>query len=299
MWNPVQGVPTKRTNHFWKGLLAGAFIAVALLAGGLLMLRNTSEPREAPEAERVLSAQAGLPFQVLIPAYLPAGFMRERMEIKTDQPGPHGEPMVQLIYSTRQGSALALSEWIPSDQGADQAESNARLCRCICRSPTVCDVIGAEFSVGLVRVSVQLSAVNLLSHDQLQFVLDTLGPAANRQVYTAMEQVPLTYSVSPAVDIPLNADGVQEFTLVVTPQGYSPEHFAVKKDVPVRLIFRQLGQVGCGNELIVEWGAGKRATLTLASPSDKQILEFTPEQAGDSSFHCPHQIYRGVMTVRD
>ena len=36
--------------------------------------------------------------------------------------------------------------------------------------------------------------------------------------------------------------------LVVSPGGYNPVHFAVKKDLPVRLIFTQLGDVGCGNE---------------------------------------------------
>ena len=49
------------------------------------------------------SAQAELPFQVLIPAYLPKFFNREKMEIITDQPGPNGEKMIQLIYSTRKG----------------------------------------------------------------------------------------------------------------------------------------------------------------------------------------------------
>jgi plastocyanin domain-containing protein len=86
---------------------------------------------------------------------------------------------------------------------------------------------------------------------------------------------------------------------VVTPQGYSPVHFSIKKDVPVRLIFRQLGEVGCGNELMIEWGRGKDATLILTSPSDKQVLEFTPGQAGEFRFNCPHLIYRGVMTVVD
>jgi plastocyanin domain-containing protein len=114
-----------------------------------------------------------------------------------------------------------------------------------------------------------------------------------------MEEIPVSYSVPPAVDIPVNADGVQELTLVVTPEGYSPVHFAVKKGVPVRLIFRQLGEVGCGDELVVQWGAGKSATLKLDSPGDKQVLEFTPGQVGEFRIHCPHEIYRGVMTVKD
>jgi plastocyanin domain-containing protein len=133
----------------------------------------------------------------------------------------------------------------------------------------------------------------------LQFVLDTLGPAANRQVYSSIEDVPLSFSVPPPVEVPMGEDGVQELTLVVSPQGYSPVHFAVKRDVPVRLIFRQLGYVGCGNELIFPWGKRDTTTLILASEADKRVLEFTPGEAGEFQFHCPHFIYRGVMTVTE
>jgi plastocyanin domain-containing protein len=148
-------------------------------------------------------------------------------------------------------------------------------------------------------VKVEFSAPNLIYYDQMQLLLGTLGPATNRQVYSSIEDVPLSFSVPPAVEIPTGADGVQEVTLVVSPQGYSPVHFSVKKDVRVRLIFRQLGQVGCGNELIFQWSTRKNATLILASESDKQVLEFTPGEAGEFQFNCPHLIYRGVMTVID
>jgi plastocyanin domain-containing protein len=111
--------------------------------------------------------------------------------------------------------------------------------------------------------------------------------------------VPVTHFLPPAVHVPINAAGIQELTLVVTPQGYSPAHLAVKVGVPVRLIFRQLGVVGCGNELLFQWGTGQSAELKLASPGDSQVLEFTPAQIGDFRFNCPHLIYVGGMTVQE
>ncbi len=81
-----------------------------------------------------------------------------------------------------------------------------------------------------------------------------------------MKDVPVTYSLPPAVEVPLNDQGVQEVTLVVLPEGYNPAHFSVKKGLPVHLIFRQLGQVGCGDELIFTWGKGKSADLKLPLP---------------------------------
>jgi plastocyanin domain-containing protein len=133
----------------------------------------------------------------------------------------------------------------------------------------------------------------------LQFVLETLGPAANRQIYSSVQDVPLSLSMPEPVEAPVNSAGVQELTLVVSPQGYSPVHFAVKKGIPVRLSFRQLGQVGCGNELIFQWGSRESKTLILDSPADQETLEFTPAQAGEFRFNCPHLIYRGLMTVTE
>jgi plastocyanin domain-containing protein len=101
------------------------------------------------------------------------------------------------------------------------------------------------------------------------------------------------------VEVETNAEGVQEVVLVVTPGGYTPLRFAVKKGVPVRLIFRSLGQVGCGNELNFPTGGGGMAALTLSSPSDQQVLEFTPQETGAFEFFCGHLMYRGVMTVHD
>ena len=63
--------------------------------------------------------------------------------------------------------------------------------------------------------------------------------------------------------------------------------------------FRQLGKVGCGNELLFPTGGGRIVTLVLASAADRQALEFTPAETGEFPFACPHDIYRGVMTVRD
>ncbi len=275
------------------------FVIGILFTGCAVIKKSPTGTRQAPEAERVLQAQMSLPFQVLIPAYLPRSINREKVKVITDQVGPSGEPMVQLIYSLRKGGFITLSEWIPEEVEKAGTSADSKRCLCVCRSPTVCETLGVEINVGAVRVRVQFSVANLLSSTQLQFVLDTLGPAINNQVYSSIKDVPISESVPPAVEIPVNTDGVQDLTLVVTPQGYTPVHFSVKKGIPVRLIFRQLGQVGCGNELVFQWGEKKSTTLKLDSAGDKKVFEFTPNQAGDFPFNCPHLIYRGVMTVTE
>ncbi len=281
-----------------KALVGGIFIVcIGLLFAGYLLLRNRlTQPREAPEAEIVLNAQVEMPFQVLIPAYLPKSFLRERAQVNIDQVGPQGEPMVELIYPTRHGDTLTLYEWLPSEQDAGGQRT---YCKCACVSRMNCNTAEMGLSIGPLRLMVNVSAPDMLTSQELIFIIDTLGPAMNRQIYSSMKEVPVSDTVPEAVNVPINADGVQEVTLVVTPNGYSPVHFAVQRGVPVILTFRQTGYVGCGDELIFQWGEDESTTLKLRAANDVQTLEFTPGETGDFRFNCPHLFYRGVMTVRD
>ena len=297
----------KNKRYWWFGLLAG-IAAVILLVSGVLWLRNRlSGPREAPEAEQILVAQAGVPFQVLIPAYLPAGFDRKQVEIQTEQTGPSGEPMVSLTYTTRAGIKLTLNEWIPlnleTTGGAGTvSESNQEgvsRCSCFCKDQNLCSITRLMVEIGSLRIMGETSHPEILSLSLVQTILRTLAPASGLVVLSSLEDVPLSSGLPPPVDATLDSSGVQEIVLVISQEGYTPVHFAVKKDIPVRLVFKQLGEVGCGNELWIEWGTEQPGHLTLTSQSDQQELEFTPQRAGEFPFHCPHYIYQGVMTVLD
>ncbi len=286
-----------RSTGRWRYMLWGGItiVIVCILIPGFIWLKNKSaEPREAPETDLVLNAQIQMPFQVLIPAYLPKFFVREKIEITTDELGPNGEPMVQLVYPTSGGDTLTLLEWQPDPQ--DTAAQKA-YCKCMCLSSTACNPVEMGFMSGSLRLLAKISGPNILKYEEAQLILETLGPAVNRQVYSSIKEVPVSFTVPDAVNISINDAGVQEVTLVVTPQGYSPVHFAVQQGIPVKLIFRQIGQVGCGNQLIFQWSRGKSTTLNLDTAGDLQTLEFTPRETGDFPFSCPHLIYRGVMTV--
>jgi hypothetical protein len=269
----------------------------------LVLRSNASQPTEAPEAQRILDVQASMPFQVLIPAFLPKEFDRSGVKIDVNQSGPGGEPMVQLTYRTRNGAALFIRQWVPVNPASEILASSR---------PVVTKwgqgwflkqgegLIAMWIDVGPLRASIYTATQEVLSQEELLVVADTMGPASNRQVFDFVLDPPKIRQVAPPppVEIPINAEGVQHVDLIVTPGGYSPLRFAVKKDVPVRLTFRQLGQVGCGNELNFPTNADNRVSLTLKSPTDKQVLEFTPTQAGEFQFFCSHSMYRGLMTVR-
>ncbi len=297
---------SKQSRPLWMGrwYLVGGVILVGLLAlGGWWARSKAQAPRDAPEASIVYSVQANMPFQILIPAYLPAEFNREKMEITVDQSGPGGEPMVQLAYSTDQAAVLFVREWVPVNPDMEIL-ANSRPVETKWGKGWLLtqgdSLVALWVDIGPLRTSVYSSNVDLLPRERILEIAETLGPPSSQQVFTFEVATPVIKEMAPPppVEISINDQGVQEFTLVVTPGGYDPLRFSVKVGVPVRMTFRQLGQVGCGNELLFPDDPQNPSALRLANESDEQVLEFTPQQVGDFQFFCAHRMYRGVMTVR-
>jgi hypothetical protein len=282
---------------------AALIITMLLVAGWAWPRMFATGPVEAPEVEAVLQAQAELPFQILIPAYLPQGFKRQEVRIFTGEPGPQGQAMAQLVYTHPLSVTLTIYEWIPGSEAAgDPANSPAsgvNRCRCLCSGGNFCSANRLMVDNGPLRISAETSDPTLLSREHVQVILTTLSPAGGLLTYSTLQDVPAASNLPPAEEAPVNDEGVQELVLVVSPNGYTPVHFSVKKDIPVRLVFRVLGEVGCGNEVTFQWGAQEQETLVLSGSGDSKTLEFTPRETGQYLFHCPHYIYQGVMSVLD
>ncbi len=276
-----------------------------LALGGWWAVANSraAETKEAPEAQMVLDAQADMPFQILIPAYLPKAFDRAAIEISVNQTGPGGEPMVQLIYRTREGATLFIREWVPVNPDKEVLAASRPIQTkwgqgWLLRQGEA--LIAIWVDIGPLRASIYTRNQNVLPREELLAVAETMGPASNRQVFDFILNPPQVRAVEPPppLEIPINAEGIQEVDLIVTPGGYSPLRFSVQKDVPVRVTFRQLGRVGCGNELNLPYGTNLAAGLKLKDTQDVQVAEFTPLEAGDFTFFCAHLMYKGIMTVR-
>jgi len=291
-----------RSRGRWLALGA---VAVIVVAGVWLALRGrASVSAEAPEAQKVLDVQATMPFQILIPAYLPKSFDRVNMEIDVNMSGPGGEPMVQLTYRTRRGQALYVREWVPVNPTLETLASSRPVETkwgqgWLLRQGQGLTAIWVD--IGPLRSSIYAPDQTVVDVEHMLAIADNMGPASNRQVFSFVVDPPEVREVQPPppVEATINAEGVQEVDLIVTPGGYSPLRFSVKVGVPVRLSFRQLGEVGCGNELILPTADGGTASVLLESPTDRKTLDFTPRQVGQYQFFCSHTMYRGVMTVRE
>ncbi|RPI88158.1 MAG: hypothetical protein EHM40_22495, partial [Chloroflexi bacterium] len=61
MLDGMPGLTNRKSHRSHKGWLAGLLVLIPLLIAALVWFRaGSSQPREAPEAERVLTAQAEL-----------------------------------------------------------------------------------------------------------------------------------------------------------------------------------------------------------------------------------------------
>ena len=88
--------------------------------------------------------------------------------------------------------------------------------------------------------------------------------------------------------------GIQEIEIAVD-GGYSPNRIVVRVGQPVRLNFFRTDPSSCLEKVILpEFHRAADLLLDRITP-----VEFTPEQAGEYTFHCGMKMFRGTVVVRD
>jgi hypothetical protein len=294
-----------RHKRRWIAIGGGVIVLLLIALGAWLVSQGrASAPAEAPEAQTVLDVQADMPFQILIPAFLPKEFDRENMQIDVRQTGPGGEPMTQLTYPARKGRPLFIRQWVPVNPEKEILAASRPVETKWGQGWLLKQgegLIAIWIDIGPLRASIYTSDQALIDREHLLAIAETMGPASNRQVFDFVVDPPEVRAVEPPPPVvaPINDEGVQEVDLIVTPGGYSPLRFSVQRGVPVKLTFRQLGRVGCGNELNLPYGTNLAAGLKLKDASETQVFEFTPQEPGEFTFFCAHLMYKGIMTVRE
>ena len=87
--------------------------------------------------------------------------------------------------------------------------------------------------------------------------------------------------------------GVQEVEVIVR-GGYTPDRIEVTQGRPVRLTFHRQESNPC-TEQVVLGDFGIARTL----PEGKRVaVEFTPQKAGEFTFHCSMNMVRGTLVVK-
>jgi len=118
---------------------------------------------------------------------------------------------------------------------------------------------------------------------KLVLVGNTLAWFRNQAfTYTAELLQIIDVQPPPPQEVPVNSEGVQELNLTITPGGFVPIRFEVQKGIPSNQ-FRALGEVGCGNTIMVPTEGLNYAALEVTK-ADVRHYNLTPDEAGQFKF---------------
>lgn len=93
---------------------------------------------------------------------------------------------------------------------------------------------------------------------------------------------------------PVVVDGVQVMKIVVTSSGYTPARIAVRRDMPVRLVFEQRSSSACASQVQIPDLDVPKTTL----PKGKETtIEFTPTRTGEFRLTCGMEMLSGTVVV--
>lgn len=87
--------------------------------------------------------------------------------------------------------------------------------------------------------------------------------------------------------------GVQEVEVVVR-GGYTPDRIEVTQGRPVRLTFHRMESNPCTEQVVI----GDFGIARTLPEGERVAVEFTPETAGEFTFHCSMNMVRGTLVVK-
>lgn len=95
------------------------------------------------------------------------------------------------------------------------------------------------------------------------------------------------------IDAVVDDQGIQNATITVLPDGYSPNYMRVKQGIPLRLTIKSSGVYSCALGFRIP---SLRIAKNLAA-NDTKVVEFTPAKTGKIPFSCSMGMYRGTIEV--
>jgi plastocyanin domain-containing protein len=87
--------------------------------------------------------------------------------------------------------------------------------------------------------------------------------------------------------------GVQEVEVVVQ-GGYTPDRIEVRQGRPVRLTFHRKESNPCTEQVVL----GDFGIACHLPEGERVTVEFTPDKAGEFTFHCSMNMVRGTLVVK-
>jgi len=144
----------------------------------------------------------------------------------------------------------------------------------------------------LFNINSQLNVLGFSSLDNLRI--------ENKEVATApiITETPKNNSpkTEPKIDkdLPPVVNGKQIIKMNASSEGYSPNRFKVRANIPVKWEITDTGTSGCTNAIIAKNLFPEEISLT---PGKTSVQEFTPQKAGKYKFSCWMGMVTGTIEV--
>jgi uncharacterized protein len=104
--------------------------------------------------------------------------------------------------------------------------------------------------------------------------------------------LPSTSSKTQNPETPAVTGGVQTVHMDQAYNGYSPNKFTVKKDIPVKWIINSKDDYSCASSIIMP-----KYDITKTLDRGENIITFTPTETGTIKFTCSMGMYSGTFDV--
>ncbi|MCB9453339.1 MAG: sulfite exporter TauE/SafE family protein [Anaerolineaceae bacterium] len=128
-----------------------------------------------------------------------------------------------------------------------------------------------------------------LSLVSLNTGLNLLGsPLAPERIWASLFEISSPYTSKPQV-----VDGIQELTINVSDQGYSPNYWTVANDKPIRLRMISQNTYGCALAFTIPT-LGIQQILPIAG---EEVIDLPPQPEGYLFFTCNMGMYSGTIRV--
>jgi hypothetical protein len=102
-----------------------------------------------------------------------------------------------------------------------------------------------------------------------------------------------TFSYADSKHTHVQKDGLQQATIYVDVNSYSPSSLSLKSGMPVKLNFHRAENVGCLSYLVIP-----SLKVNKKLQQGDNYITFTPKQPQTIHFSCSMGMYRGTLTVK-
>lgn len=116
-----------------------------------------------------------------------------------------------------------------------------------------------------------------------------LGKIFIGSILLGLVKVATVFAAAETVVVPVSQDNVQRLEITVDSYSFTPDHFVVKENTPVELVFKSVTWIVPHNFVLKSAEAGISIEQEIGA-GETTIVRFTPTRTGEFKFSCTKKL---------